>query len=459
MDKKDNSVNIRYQSIGNKDPDEDDAETEVSYVRWYVITVVSLANILNVFLWATWGPISQSAHVVYDWTDNDVFWMVNVGNIVAFITVFFGVYLVDCKGIRISMIVCTVIMVLSSTSRIITLHKRIATILIAIGQALNGIANSITLCTPTVVSQTWFRATERTTATAVSTLAFALGAAAAFLFGPLTVSMPKLNGTEILLNETDVSLIESQMMDLHYMSFGLSIFLMLCCIIYLPSKPKTAPSKTANIDRYSLKVGIGKLLTNPSVWCIAAVYSIPVGFAANLASILDVVLSPFGISQADAGWMNFYGSIGGVVVGILLGRFVDRIQRITKTIIVLLYICAAVDFTLFTLMCVKILPHSKVAFYATIIIGSIITNSSMPLFMEITCEASYPVAEGVTAGFLGMMINLGATAFLSVELIPNVDTGWANWALVGVYIAAIPLMMCYKAQYKRIDIDIITDLS
>jgi hypothetical protein len=44
----------------------------------------------------------------------------------------------------------------------------------------------------------------------------------------------------------------------------------------------------------------------------------------------------------------------------------------------------------------------------------------MPLFMEITCEASYPVAEGVTAGFLGMMINLGATAFLSVELIPNV---------------------------------------
>jgi hypothetical protein len=98
MDKKDNSVNIRYQSIGNIEPDEEDAEIEVSYVRWYVITVVSLANILNVFLWATWGPISQSAHVVYDWTDNDVFWMVNLGNIFAFITVFFGVYLVDCKG-------------------------------------------------------------------------------------------------------------------------------------------------------------------------------------------------------------------------------------------------------------------------------------------------------------------------------------------------------------------------
>lgn len=55
--------------------------------------------------------------------------------------------------------------------------------LIAIGQALNGVATSIMNTVPTVASKTWFLATERTTATAVSELSCAVGAAAAFLFG------------------------------------------------------------------------------------------------------------------------------------------------------------------------------------------------------------------------------------------------------------------------------------
>ncbi|XP_060602801.1 solute carrier family 49 member 4-like [Ruditapes philippinarum] len=357
------------------------------------------------------------------------------------------------------MIVCTVTMAVVTVTRIITLQHQAATILIAIGQGLNGIATSVTMCIPTVVSKTWFKVTERTTATAVSALAAALGAAAAYLFGPLTVSMPKLNGTSVILNETDTSLIESQMMKLHYTSFGFAIFLMLCCIVYLPSAPKTAPSKTASTGRYGLKEGITKLVKNPSVWILASMYSIPVGFYGNLSSILDVVLSPYGVSQTDAGWMNFYGSISGVVCGIALGRFADHVQKKTKLFITVLYICVAVDFSLFTCMCVDILPKSKEAFYATVIIGNALISSSMPLFLEITCETAYPVGEGVIAGFLGMIVNLGATIFMCIELIPNIETGWANWALVGVYILAVPLMALHKAEYKRMDIDMIKDKS
>ena len=98
MERKNSSVNIRYHSIESQGGGKEDATIEVSYIRWYVITVVSLANILNIFLYATWGPISQSASLVYGWTDNVVFWMVNIGNISAIISVFFDVYLVDCKG-------------------------------------------------------------------------------------------------------------------------------------------------------------------------------------------------------------------------------------------------------------------------------------------------------------------------------------------------------------------------
>lgn len=70
----------------------------VSRSRWYIITVVSLLTVLNNFLWATWGPISQSAKLVYQWSDNTLFWAVNAGNITGFLFAIVGCYLVDVRG-------------------------------------------------------------------------------------------------------------------------------------------------------------------------------------------------------------------------------------------------------------------------------------------------------------------------------------------------------------------------
>ncbi|KAL4237957.1 Solute carrier 49 member 4 [Mactra antiquata] len=387
--------------------------------RWYVITLVSMANILNNYLWATWGPISQSVYLVYGWTDSTLFWVVNVGNITGVLSAIIGIYLLDVKGIRISMIVCTVTMVMTSLSRIITINHRIATILIAIGQGLNGLSTSITMTIPCVVSQRWFKVTERTTATAISALSATLGAAGAFL-----------------------------------LAFGVSVFLAVCCIIYLPSKPHHAPSKSETISKYSFNEGVRKLLRTPAMWHIAAVYAIPMGFYGNWSSILDVVISKFGIKQDEAGWMSFYGGLAGVAGGLFMGRMADYFKRKMKIIVIILYTLTTAMFTWFTCMCTNIIPPSKWAFYTTLIMSNIFISSSSPLFLEMSCETSYPIAEGVTAGFLGMAVNLGATVFMCVELVPNIDTGWANWALVAVYILSIPALVLFKAEYRKVDIDI-----
>ena len=71
---------------------------KVYRTRWYVILMVSLANALNNFMWATWGPIADSAKLVYDWTDNTIFWITNAGKIAAFLATAGGVYLIDVKG-------------------------------------------------------------------------------------------------------------------------------------------------------------------------------------------------------------------------------------------------------------------------------------------------------------------------------------------------------------------------
>ena len=72
--------------------------TRVYPTRWYVLIMVCLANILNNLFWASWGPISQSTELVYGWSDKTLFWVVNIGNITAFVFTLLGSYLVDRKG-------------------------------------------------------------------------------------------------------------------------------------------------------------------------------------------------------------------------------------------------------------------------------------------------------------------------------------------------------------------------
>ena len=58
-------------------------------------------------------------------------------------------------------------------------------------------------------------------------------------------------------------------------------------------------------------------------------------------------------------------------------------------------------------------------YYISVILSYTLITTSMPLFMEITCETAYPIGEGVTGGFLCMMSNLGAAIVLAFSQIQS----------------------------------------
>jgi len=58
--------------------------------------------------------------------------------------------------------------------------------------------------------------------------------------------------------------------------------------------------------------------------------------------------------------------------------------------------------------------------YAGYIIASIFIESGSPLFYELACESTYPVAEGVTNGFLTWLNNLVGLTFLFVLMLPGI---------------------------------------
>jgi len=63
--------------------------------------------------------------------------------------------------------------------------------------------------------------------------------------------------------------------------------------------------------------------------------------------------------------------------------------------------------------------------YTSCILIGVFINGAVPLFYEITCETSYPVAEGVTCGVLTLVNNLVGVMFLFIMLIPNIGL-WTN---------------------------------
>ena len=69
-----------------------------------------------------------------------------------------------------------------------------------------------------------------------------------------------------------------------------------------------------------------------------------------------------------------------------------------------------------------------VAFWVATIVGSMCIFGAIPLFFEIVCESTFPVAEGVTNGFLIWVMSVVGLVFLLVVMIPIgeccYDTGY-----------------------------------
>ena len=78
--------------------------------RWWILAVFSLTCFLQAVIWNTWGPIAQSAKVIFEWSDGQLGMLPNWGNIGFIATVFVASYLMDEKGIFIILIFHAIIL-------------------------------------------------------------------------------------------------------------------------------------------------------------------------------------------------------------------------------------------------------------------------------------------------------------------------------------------------------------
>lgn len=220
------------------------------------------------------------------------------------------------------MVLSSVLQFLGSAVRCIpTKNNTTATILMHCGQFIIGIAGG--LSPAALLSSTWFPPNQRTTATALSTVASYIGSASGFIVSPAFVddikdsNVPKVDN-RYQLNSTQLNKYKKQINNLLYCEAAAQFLLVLAIVIYYPAKPKKPPSKSAAKERVDFKNGLKKLLTNYNFVFLAAIYGASTGVYGGWCSVLYQNLSEFGIAvnAKFAGWLGFIAVISGAFSGL-----------------------------------------------------------------------------------------------------------------------------------------------
>ncbi|XP_064644031.1 solute carrier family 49 member 4 homolog isoform X1 [Lineus longissimus] len=465
--------------------------------RWYILAVFSLFSFTQGLIWNAWGPIAGSSEAVFDWQNPQIALFANWGCITYLVVVPFTSWLMEEKGLRPALLWSSFLVALGGAIRCITFHLPYVTWLANAGAFLNGAAGPVAMAASPVLSSVWFPPDERTTATAVSSTLNYMGVALSFVVGPaivkdllpgnvtnasvpmtnvvndsipyvtnLTTLLPDVNRSTAsvptkptllpLSNATVPSYIDKMKFEIEiytYIQAGVAIFLFFLILLYFPSRPKMPPSVSAATDRVDFKSGIKSLLKKPNFFLIITAYSLAIGIFGPWMSVLIVNVISRGIAQAEAGWLGFFSTIAGCVVGFAIARLADVISRHMKMFLIVMFTLSTLMFVWFTLICEGWIPFSTVQIYVSCITGCALVGGSIPLFYELGCETAYPVAESVAAGVQTFLLNVVGFLFLILFYIPNIGTDWLNWVMLGSVAAGIPMLALYKEQYTRLEID------
>ncbi|XP_070536569.1 solute carrier family 49 member 4 homolog isoform X2 [Ptychodera flava] len=437
--------------------------------RWYILVVFSFTAFMQSMTWNTWGPIADTVEsVLPGWSNSDIGLLTNWGPIAYVISALPFSWLMDVKGMRVSVLITQSLLMVGMALRCIPVPIGYLKWTMNLGQMFIGLAGPVLMAGPPLISVTWFPPHERTTATAFSTVCAYFGVAASFLLGPLIVEDLPDNSTGVVtvgpINNgslgvsDDISQTEiDEIWHLMYIECGMEGLLFLMTIIYFPKKPPLPPSISAGTQRIDFKAGIFKLAKSSQLWFLGLAYGIAGGTFCGWGTILVLLLSPLGVSQEEAGWIGFWGNIAGAAAGLIIARFVDCIGGRIKVILIVLFSGAMLSFGWYLLLCYQLIAFNTVMLYASIIALGVLINGAIPLFYEGAVEATYPIAEGITTITLTWLNNFFGLLFLLILTIPSEETAWMNWCMLGAIVISMPLLILFKERHNRLAVDLTPD--
>jgi FLVCR family MFS transporter len=321
---------------------------------------------------------------------------------------------------------------------------------IHLGQFLNGLVGCVVLIAPAKISQVWFHPSERATATSVMTLCNFLGSSIGFVVIPWQVNTWGMNG---MLRQWAV----------------IAACTAVLTIVYFPDAPPTPPSASAARKPQSFTKGLKALFTSKEFLLIFFACGVPNGFWTGFSSVISVILQPLPWNFSDSvdpstmatssAWLGMWATLCGVVGGMSIAAVVDKTRAHKFTLYVLtiatMFVCLW-----FLLTVRQYIGGGAAAIYASIILGNVFSNPTLPLFVELACEACYPVSATVVDGVIQFGFNLFALVFQVIGMSSNIYNDHPTVIAYLMPMAAAGSIICLifvKGEHKRLAVDNLDD--
>ena len=435
-----------------------------SWRRFFVLAVFCLFSISNAVQWTTYSPIPTSSKALYKMTTAQLNMFSTIYMIVYVVLAVFSSLGVERLGLRPCMVIGTFLNFLGALLKLVCGFPSKDYGVIMAAQVINAFAQLFVLSVPPTIASIWFRDTERYTATAIGTVANALGCAIGVLLPPIWVKEEDLDPTDGFLK-------------LYAFQFALTGGALLGSVFLVPTAsaptlaiaagaetgdeavavvegevvdaaandqkdpappaPGTvvatttdAPANDANAvattsqsgelveaaDPDSIKGIFLSLLELAKDWncmvCVAAL-SISVGSVWATNSLLAQLLAPINISEADAGQMGFWNIIAGTIVAVFVGPLIDKF-RVYKYPIIGLAVVNLVCLS-FIIMIIylddsnigdSVSSSSLTGIYFLNVFTGIPQNVLTPVGFEFLMELSFGHSGSVTGALLMAGANL-----------------------------------------------------
>ncbi|XP_028404834.1 solute carrier family 49 member 4 homolog isoform X2 [Dendronephthya gigantea] len=428
--------------------------------RWYILLVYCVNVILQNVMWNTWGPIEATARAVYKWDSYVIDLLAAWGSMMYCVTMVPFAWVMDVKGLRVTMLLSAGMAVVGSVLRSIPVgNTQVSTILIHCGQIIIDLMGPVCMAAPPLLSSTWFPPHQRTTATAIMTVAYYVGTAGSFLIGPAfvddvkTTDIPKV-GDNYRLNTTEEDKYQTQISSLLYFEAALQVAVFILIAVYYPSRPPIPPSASAGTGRIDFKSGAKALLKNYNFLLLSIIYGASTGVYGGWCSVLYQNLSDYGISVDEkfAAWLGFVAVISGSISGVLFSSLADHFSRHMKSFLI---VFMALSFFTTLSICyifTGVFAFNEILVYVVFGLSGFFLIGTVPFFFELGVEIAYPVAEGITSGVTTFFNNFLQTIFLAVPL-GNLGTKWMLWTTVITCAVSTVLLLFVKEEYNRSSVD------
>jgi len=349
----------------------DDTTIKVYGYRWVVLGVFMFINVTIQFLWICFAPITGPAAKYYGVSDIQIGLLAMLFMIVYIPMAIPASWAIDTFGFRKGVGFGALLLGAFGLLRGICSSNYTLVLVCTIGLS---VAQPFLLNAFTTVAAKWFPIEERATASGLSMVANFLGTAGGLMLTPYLVLHYSIDTMQMIYGILA--------------ALSSAIFL-----IFAREEPPTSPSPSGFVDRALMFDGFKHMLRMPFFWLLMFMFFVGMGIFTGVATWVENIVRPKGLSITQAGMIGGLLLIGGIVGASIIPPLSDHFRR-RKPFMLIGMIGAlpgVLGITFGDTYMVLMVSAFMVGFFMI---------SLAPVGFQYAAELTYPAPEGTSNGLL-----------------------------------------------------------